>query len=403
MPFDDDPDDERPGPDRLLPPEDRLWRHPSEVGAGLGPLPLALPDHPDPSERSDRRAPARTALAGACLAGAMVALGAMWIARPTRVVEEGAPSRSARTPVTTQTAAFNGSLPTRQLVDRLGNTVAHLRIERDGRWTSGSALWIDERGTLATATPLVAGATQILVIGADRRQRTALLVGSDPATGVSALVVDQTSGTPVAVAEAPPRTGDAAAVVGANGADAGGDNGDPTMAVVVIRSVSLRATVGDVVVHDAIQLDRAIPTDAHGGGLVDAHGALLGMVMGNSAERNLGAVVPARLVVASSTDLRDHGKVRRAWLGVRAVDLDPSQAAVLRVDGGAQLTEITAQSPAAAAGFKVGDVIMAIDEQPIDDASDLVNDLVAHEPGDQVVVRIRRDAADHTFTVDLGG
>lgn len=397
MPLDDDPDDDRPTPDQLLPPDDRLWRHPSEIAAA------ASPDAGAPSVRVDRRVPARTALAGACLAGAVVAFGAMWIARPTRVVEGERPPQTIRTAVTAQTAAFSGTVPTQMLAVRMGSSVAQLRVERDGRWTNGSALWVDDRGTLAVAAPTVAGASGIVVVGDDQTSLTARLVGTDSATGVSALVVDRTAGTPVTLATTTLRAGGPAAVVGATGTDAGEDNGDATVAVVVVRSVSLRATVGDNVVHDAIQLDRSVPTDAHGGALVDVDGGLLGMVVGNSSERSLGAVAPGAAVMTSATDLRDHGKVNRAWLGVRAVDLDPDDADLLGVPGGARLVEITDGSPADAAGLQAGDVVVSIDEHTVDDASDLVKQLATYQPGDRAVVHVRRGTADLDLPVDLGG
>jgi hypothetical protein len=130
MPFDDDPDGERPRPDRLLPPDDRLWRHPSELG------PRALPVSSEPVSR----APALTALAGACLVGVVVAVGAMWWARPARVVEVGAP-RSEPPASASQVASLTASTaPTEALAAELAPSLALLRIERDGTWVTASAV-----------------------------------------------------------------------------------------------------------------------------------------------------------------------------------------------------------------------------------------------------------------------
>ncbi|HEX2577586.1 MAG TPA: PDZ domain-containing protein, partial [Aquihabitans sp.] len=169
------------------------------------------------------------------------------------------------------------------------------------------------------------------------------------------------------------------------------------------RSLGRRATVGDHVVHDAIQLDRPVPADAHGGALVDADGALLGLVVGNSTERELGTVVPADDAVDCALALRDHGTVRRAWLGVRAVDLDPDEATLLGVPGGARITEVTLGSPAAAAGVRVGDVVRAVDQHVVDDASDLVNDLADREPGEAVDLHVQRDGQQLGLPITLGG
>ncbi|QXC60455.1 S1C family serine protease [Aquihabitans sp. G128] len=400
MPFDDDPDDERPVPDRLLPPEDRLWRHPSELGAGVA--------HPfvgsAPAGRTDRRSPATGALIGACLAGAVVAFGAMWLARPTRVVEHDLPANAVRSAATTQQASFSTDpVPTERLAAQMAPSLATLRVEHDGGWSTSSALWIDDRGTLAAAMPVVVGATQLVVVGDDGVSRKARLAGVDAATGIASLVVDRTAGTPITLATSKLKAGEPAALVGAPGGDAGNDDGHATVSSVLVRSVSLRATVGDLVLHDAVQLDREVPADALGGALVDVDGGLLGMVLGNSGEHQLGTVASGAAVIDTASALRDDGEVRRAWLGVEAVDLDPGQASLLEVEGGAHLTEVTPGSPAAKAGLRPGDVVTAVGGRPVDDASDLVVGLRSREPGDRTVVEVRRAGKTRQLTATLGG
>jgi S1-C subfamily serine protease len=407
VPIDDEPDDDRPRPDPPLPPEDRLWRHPSELGRGLEPPAawMATPQAVASAGSSSRHVPAVGALAGACLAGALVAVGAMWLTRPTRVVEQpAATSAAARSTATSAMPSFAvNPVPTQRLAKQLSPTVATVRVERDGRWATGSAVWIDDAGLLATAAPLVAGATRILVIGDDGRSRTATVAGTDPATGITALTVDRTAGTPMTAADGPADTGQAAALVGAGGVDAGEDTGIATIAGVIVRAATVRASVGDLVLHDAIQLDRAVPADAVGGALVDSRGHVLGLAVGNSTERGLGAVAPAASLADVCHGLRDDGKVRRAWLGIEAVDLDPGEMAVLDLAGGARLTSVTPGSPADDAGLRVGDVVTAIDEDGIDDASDLVIVLRSRRPGQHAAVHLRRGDASRRHLVTLGG
>ncbi|MCU1498500.1 MAG: hypothetical protein JWM47_2453 [Acidimicrobiales bacterium] len=400
MAFDDDPEDERPAPARPLPPEDRLWRHPSEIGATLrssfgGPTADRHRDH------TERRSPAAVALIGACFAGAAVAFGAMWLAGPTRVVHRPLPADTGPG-LGTQVASFSDPGSTERLARQMAPSVATLRIQHDGVWTTGTALWVDEQGTLAAAMPVVMGATQLMVVGNDGTALRARLAGVDPATGIAALVVDHTAGTPVAIAEGGPRTGERAVVVGAQGADGGDHRGDATVAAVFVRAVGLRASIDDLLLHDAIQLDREIPGDAVGGALVDVDGAVRGMVLGNSAEHHLGTVVSSATLVDVTASLRDEGEVRRAWLGVQAVDLDPGQISTLRVAGGARLTEVVPGSPAAEAGLRVGDIVTAIAGHAIDDASDLVVSLWALVPGDRAPVKVRRGAEVLEMTATLG-
>lgn len=391
MPFDDDPDGERPRPDRLLPPDDRLWRHPSELGPRAVPVPAA-------ASEPVGRTPALTALAGACLVGAVVAVGAMWWTRPTRIVERQ--PVAVRTTVANQVASFTANtVPTEQLAADLAPALAVLRVERDGAWLTATAIWIDDHGTLAASAATVAGATSLLVEGTDGRSRSARVAGTDPATGVAALVTDRTAGEPVTVADRATRSGEAAAVVGA---PKGGGNA-ATVAGVIVRSAGLRASVGDLVLHDAIQLDRSVPPDAVGGGLVTADGTLLGLVVGNESDTDLGTVTPGDAVVDAAADLRAHGVVRRAWLGVRAIDLDPVASAVMELPGGARITRISPGSPAEQAGLAVDDVVVAVDRTEIDDASDLVLALRRHRPGESITVHYRRGASTETCEAVLAG
>ncbi len=401
MGWDDDP--EMPGTSRgpVPHPEDRLWRHPSEVAGGLGLRPVPAV--------SSKRAIGSAALAGACLAGAVLAFGAMWVVRPTRVVERVPVVLAASTtvPMTVAASAQASFAPnpvdTAALADELAPTMARVEAERSGRWVQSSGIWIDESGGLAVAIPAVYGATRLRVIAHSGDAHDAALLGIDPASGIAVLDVGFTDGRPASVADHETATGEAAAVAGASGTDAGTDSGDATLAGVIVRSTSVRASVGDLVLHDTIQLDRPLPSDAVGGALVDADGMILGVVIGNSTERDLATAVPARVAVSAAVELRDRGEVRRAWLGVQAVDLPPEEARALDVGGGARLTEVNASSPAAEAGLAVGDVVTAVGDRRVDDASDLVVALRAMEPGDEVTVRVRRPAGTTDHHIVLGG
>lgn len=396
MAFDDEDDDERPLPDRLLPPDDRLWRHPSEIGA--------VAASPAGSEAPGaRRFRGGGALVGACLAGAVVALGALWFSRPTEVVERAVPASTIRTAATTQNAVLSDPMPTSMLSRRLAGSVVLVRVERHGRWTNATGLVVDERGTVAAAAALVADASKLVVVDQDDTARAATLAGVDPDTGVAALVVEGLSGAPVAASERPPVSGDEAVVLGANATDAGEINGTPTVALVLIRTTGRRAAMDEVVLHDAVEIDRPVPADAHGGALIDGEGKLLGMVVGNTSGRDLGAAVPGPSVLTVTHDLRAYGEVRRAWLGVRAVDLDPTRATLLEVRGGARLTKVTPDSPAERAGLQADDVITTVDGDHIGDASDLVNDLAGHQPGDTATISVRRGGDGLDLDVELGG
>ena len=403
MSTDPDPDDERPVGDDPLPPDDRLWRHPSELGAGINP-PGAWFDSPTAaSTPADvRRTLLVGALAGACLAGAVMAAGAIWLTRPAPVVTDTAPAVSVR-PVTA-TVLFQG-LPTERLAAQLGGSMAAIRVLRAGAWVVGTGVWLDDRGTIVTASPLVEGATRILVTGNDGMAQLAAVKGSDPATGITALVLDHTAGTAVSTQSTEARAGEVVAIMGATRAVAGRKTEAASTDPVVVRVASMRNTLKNLVLHDSIQLSRPVPADSVGGLLVDADGHPVAITLGTigTASNGFGLAVPADTALAAAEDLRDEGHVSRPWLGVSATDLEPGAAAMLHLAGGATITDVTDGSPASRAGLKEGDVVVAVGDTPVGDATDLVLALRDLNPGDHVTIAFRRAGHPNDRVVALGG
>jgi S1-C subfamily serine protease len=339
------------------------------------------------------------ALAGAGLAGALVAAGVMWFARPTRVVEEP-PTEAARA-VTSASFAAAPSLPAQDLAERMATSLVQVDASHGGSWTSGTGIRLDADGTIAVATPVVDGAVEVMVTGHDGARLRATTGGADAATGITVLSVSEGGG---AVFDADPATAAAGEPVTVIGAGVPSEAGAaPLVWTAAISATDVRATVAPFVLHDAVQLDRAVPPGATGGLVVDAAGDLVGIVLAGSGAEDLAVVVPAADAIAAARGLRDDGAVRRAWLGVRAVDLSPSAAQLMGVEGGAQLTSVQAGSPASAVGMRKGDVIVGVDDRGVRDASDLVVALRDRKPGEEVVVRWHRGAASGETGVTLGG
>ncbi|MGN6694307.1 MAG: S1C family serine protease [Aquihabitans sp.] len=399
MAFDDPGDEERPETTPPLPPEDRLWRHPSELAGGI-PAPAAW--SPTSTPQPHRGSRVVVAMASAGLAGALVAVGVMWFARPTRVVVEQGEPVAAKT---TATAVFaSAGVPSEALATRLAPSLVQIEAEHGDTWSAGTGIRLDDDGTIAVATPLVDGATTVMVTGHEGDRVRAKTAGADAATGITVLVVTDKGqgGTAVAARAVDAKAGQPVAVISAASIASDGT----TQQRVVTASVSAtgqRTAVKPLLLHDAVQLDRAVPDDATGGVVVDAQGRLVGIVLDGSGAEDLAVVVPADDAMAAARGLRDEGAVRRAWLGVRAVDLGPTAAELMEVKGGAQLTMVQDGSPAAAAGLRKGDVITGVDGHPIGDASDLVVALRQWKPGEQVEVAYQRGTRPADVEITLGG
>lgn len=392
MAFDDDegPDD---APGRTPPaPDDRLWRHPSELARSTAPTPMAVPS------AAPRHRALAVALAGAALGGAAIACGVLWLTRPgwVRETTTGAP-RAASAPSVEYVAA---EVPTRELAEALAPDLVRVEAKTGSGWTTATGLWLDSTRVLVVA-PVVEGAAAFAVTDASQRRSTAQLSGVDKTTEAAVLTVEGTGSTRTTPLGSPAAPGQAVAVIGARGGStsAEGQRVVPTS----VSTTGVRAAVGTVVLHDALQLDRSLPDDALGAVVVDADGHLIGLVVDVDDDDHLALVVPAVEVIEAGRQLAETGEVRRAWLGVQAVDLDPGSSQSEGLDGGAVVTSVQPGSPAATAGIAAGDTIREIDGTEVHDASDLVLAIRRGHPGDRVEVRWWRDGEETAAQVDLGG
>lgn len=138
-----------------------------------------------------------------------------------------------------------------------------------------------------------------------------------------------------------------------------------------------------------------------GGAFVDVAGRLVGVTTGGEI-RGLAVVIPASIALATAQALITRGSSKRAYLGLagQAVALGDTQAGVAGRDRALLVVQVSAGSPAEAAGVLVGDVVFAVDSQGIDSAEALLEHLWTIEAGGAVVLRVLRgpDARDVAVT-----
>jgi putative serine protease PepD len=367
----DDPVEFRPP----LPPDDRIWRHPSEVAAAAA-RPTA------PRRRSGGRMVGLvlvSALIGATLSlGIAAALGGF--DERTRVVER----QVAVQPITD---LGNDASSVAAIAARTAPAVAAVRVERDGDAAAGSAIAYRSDGHLLTSGQLVAGASSVHVLLQEGPARVARVVGTDPLTDVAVLHVDGPALDPAAIGTATTlRPGDETVAMGAT--EDGGWAPAVTTGVVSALDRRMRTADGGLL-HDMIVVDAA-PDPRAGAALVDAHGAVVGLTSGAPAGTQFGAAIPIDLVRRVADQLIEHGRARHVWLGIEGGDVDPEQARTMGIAGGAAVTLVVDGGPAAAAGLVGGDVVVAVDETAIHSMSDLIAALRPHMPGDVVALSVHR-------------
>jgi S1-C subfamily serine protease len=151
--------------------------------------------------------------------------------------------------------------------------------------------------------------------------------------------------------------------------------------------------------EDFIQTDAAINPGNSGGPLIDFEGRLLGMntAIRTASERGgnigLGYSIPANLIISVATDLANGGKVVRGLIGVQGEDLSLAEATKLNLgkNGAVRVSLISDGLPAAKAGLKVGDIIVALDGKPFENWNELRLAISRHKPGEVLMVNFIRE------------
>jgi len=391
------PEDESPSFRAPLPPSDRLWRHPSEMGGGGDPgSQVAL-------QGGGARRPWVIALVGGGV-GACVAIGVMAIfgMLDHKVVERLVIEREAVVPaaatVSTPSASVAG------VVKNAAPAIARLEVLGAIGAASGSGVLFRDDGYLITNAHVVSDATAINVILADGSQHEGSLVGSDPDSDIAVVKIGG-SGHPIALLgqAATLQVGQTAIAIGSPL----GLEGGPSVTLGVISALNRTVDThgGDAALTSMIQTDASIAAGSSGGGLFDTNGALVGITTAvaitESGTEGLGFAIPIEDARRVAEQLITDGKVVRVWLGVRGADMSTGAEQNHGTEGGAMLREVVVGGPAATAGLASGDVITRIDDVEITSMSSLVVALRSHQPGDTVMITYRRGGTESTVSVAL--
>jgi S1-C subfamily serine protease len=175
-----------------------------------------------------------------------------------------------------------------------------------------------------------------------------------------------------------------------------------------IVSAKGRATgVGDGSYEDFLQTDAPINRGNSGGALVDIEGRLVGInaqiLSPSGGNIGLGFAIPVSMVRAVSDQLIRGGVVHRGKLGVTAQFITPDLASSLGLGDtrGALVSSVESGSPAATAGLRAGDVIVAVDGHGVADANALRNMIAAVRPGSTTSLSVLRDGKRRDLTAQL--
>lgn len=407
-----EPDDgaEDEGPFSVwLPPDDRLWRHPSEITpldeVGFGRHVDAAGSHRHLLAVLGGQGRTWAVAVVAGVVGALLASGVSMatghfgsrttvLQAVTRVVTPDTVS------LATQAAAGSGNANWPAVADALTASVVSITAAATGAAGSG-VVWAtaEHRTYVLTADALVAGGGAVQVTFAGGQTETASVVGEDPKSGLAVLWVlggnrpSPNFGTVAGLKVAQPLL-----------ALAGGQDNAATASPLSVSSLDQavvtsdeQTMVGMVAVTGPSSIDQ-------GGPLVDASGNVVGVATSvasaGTAPSGLSYAVPIDVAEHVAQQIVDHRRVTHPYVGVLAsADLSSVTARQLGVGGGARVQSLAPGSPAAKAGLSSNDVITALAGKPVTGAGSLLSVLDKTRPGSSVRIAYLHQGKPASITV----
>jgi serine protease Do len=271
--------------------------------------------------------------------------------------------------------------------------------------SSGSGVVLSAEGHIVTNAHVVEGASAIHVVlrpppppstrtrgsilGPRSIRLPAWLVGLDRETDIAVIKVETSGLSPLAIADSEAlKQGQ---IVLAFGSPLGLEN---SVSLGVVSAAARQIKPEDPMIY--VQTDAAINPGNSGGPLVDTQGRMVGlstMIFSQSGgNEGIGFAIPSHIVKPITEQIVSKGRVRRGWIGARAQTVTVSLARGLSLpqDDGVILADVFPQGPAESAGLRVGDIVLTLDQRPMQNARQLEVNVYRKAVGDTVTLGVRR-------------
>ncbi len=270
----------------------------------------------------------------------------------------------------------------------------------------GSGIIVNPDGYIITNNHVVQGADHdgIKVTLLNRRTYRAKLIGRDPTTDIAVIKIDGHDLPYVSLGNSDSvHVGEWVVAIG----NPFGLDYTVTQGIVSALGRNINIIRNKYGIEDFIQTDAVINPGNSGGPLVNMHGQVVGIntaiATNTGSYEGYGFAIPINIAKEVATDLIEHGKVVRPYIGVEIQDIDQTMAKALgmKTAHGVIVQSVESNSPAEKAGIKSGDVILKFDGSEIEHGNQLQALVASKQPGDKVTIEILRDGKREDKTVVL--
>ena len=248
----------------------------------------------------------------------------------------------------------------------------------------GSGVIMSTQGYVLTNNHVIEDADEIEVLLADGKTVIANVLGADPETDLAVLTIEVENLPTIVISESTNlRVGDVVLAIG----NPFGFGQTVTQGII---SATGRNRLGINTFENFIQTDAAINPGNSGGALINAYGELVGINTAifskSGGSEGIGFAIPIDLARDVMTQIIQHGRVIRGWLGLELQNLSPQLAESFGIgdQSGVLVAGIVRHSPAYKAGIVPGDIILRFGNQDTGDANTIQDEIASRKPGDKV-------------------
>lgn len=285
----------------------------------------------------------------------------------------------------------------RQFFGDLYDSLPQDRVER----SLGSGVIVSSDGYIVTNNHVIDGADKILISLPDgsKKEYEAKIIGKDPKSDLAVIKIEKQN-LPFA------KLGDSNnLMVGDIVFAIGNPFGVGESVTQGIISALNKTGIGINDYENFIQTDASINPGNSGGALVDSRGALIGIntaiLSRTGGNHGIGFAIPSDMVKKITSVLIEKGSIDRGFLGVGIQDVTDNLSNLYGGRNGAVLVNVDNNGAAKKAGLKVWDLIIAVNNKPVQNASELKNMIGSFSPNEVITIKYIRDKKEYTAKVKL--